>query len=119
MLSSCNDVISAEVPNSLRDIAKSIKNKERFRQLSDEEALKELTDGSDEASLKFRHFLDRHGHRGYRELDNMYPPWRDNPLPCIKTIKVILKIKFLVFQTTIPLPYRVCFPAMIHNWSRK
>ena len=90
MVSSCDDVISAEVANNLRDIAKSIKDKERFRLLSNEEALKELRDGRDEASVKFSHFLDRHGHRGYRELDVMHPPWRDNPIPCIKTIKVIL-----------------------------
>ena len=90
MVSSCNDVISAEVPNSLMDIAKAINNKQRFRQLTDEEALKELSVGRDEASLKFRHFFDRHGHRGYRELDFMQPSWRENSLPCIKTIKVNL-----------------------------
>ena len=90
MISSCSDVISAEVPNSLREIAKSIKDKDRFRQLSDEEALRDLRDGSDEASKKFKAFLYKHGHRGYREFDPLYLMWRDDPIPCIKTIKVIL-----------------------------
>ena len=91
MISSCNDVISAEVPNSLRDIAKSIQDKVRFRQLTDEEALKELKHGRDEASKKFNAFLDKHGHRGYREVDPLYLMWRDDPIPCIKSIKVLLE----------------------------
>ncbi|CAG2112977.1 unnamed protein product, partial [Medioppia subpectinata] len=90
MISSCNDVISAEVPNSLREIAKSIKDKQWFRQLSDEEALQVLQTGSNETSIKFRQFLDRHGHRGYRELDPMYHTWKENPIPCVKTIKSVL-----------------------------
>ncbi|CAG2171233.1 unnamed protein product [Oppiella nova] len=90
MISSCNDVISAEVPNSLRDIAKSIKDKQTFKQLSDEEALQVLYKGTDESSVKFKQFLERHGHRGYRELDPMYKPWKGNPIPCIKTIKTML-----------------------------
>ena len=92
MISSCNDVISAEVPNSLREIAKSINDKEHFRQLSDEEALKELRNGNDEASNKFNAFLYKHGHRGYRELDPLYLMWRDDPIPCIKTIKVVFYV---------------------------
>lgn len=91
MISSCNEVISAEVPNALREIAKSIKDKDQFRQLSDEKALKELKNGSDEASKKFKAFLDKHGHRGYREMDPLYLMWRDDPIPCIKTIKVWLE----------------------------
>ena len=89
MISSCNDVISAEVPNILREIAVCIKDKDRFRQLSDEEALKELRDGTGEASDKFRAFLEKHGHRGYREFDPMYTMWGEDPTPCIKTIKVM------------------------------
>ncbi|CAG2105449.1 unnamed protein product [Medioppia subpectinata] len=90
MISSATNVISAEVPNTLREIAKSIKDKQWFRQLSDEEALQVLQTGSDESSQQFRYFLERHGHRGYRELDPMYKPWKGNPMPCIKTIKTIL-----------------------------
>jgi hypothetical protein len=82
-------VVSAEVPNKLRDIAKSIKNKETFKNMSDEEALRILINGSDDASQKFRQFLSKHGHRGYRECDPLHLPWADNPIPCVKTIKVI------------------------------
>ena len=88
MISSCNEVVSAEVPNELREIARSIKNPEKFMNLIDEEALKRLRDGKDEASKKFALFIKKHGHRGYRESDPLYLPWRDNPIPVIKTIKV-------------------------------
>jgi hypothetical protein len=40
---SCNEVVSAQVPNSLREIAKSIADKEDFRRLSPEEATRQLT----------------------------------------------------------------------------
>ncbi|XP_054166948.1 prodigiosin synthesizing transferase PigC-like [Oppia nitens] len=90
LISSCNEVISAEVPNHLREIAKSIKDKEQFKTLSDEEALKVLQEGTDSASKSFKDFLEKHGHRGYREFDPMYLPWGEDPVPCIKNIKAIL-----------------------------
>ena len=88
LISSCEDIISAEVPNNLRDIAKAIENKKQFTQLSDEEALEMLREGKGEASQKFKLFLAKHGHRGYREFDFMSKTWGDDPIPCIKTIKV-------------------------------
>jgi hypothetical protein len=93
LISSCNEVISAEVPNNLREIAKSIRDKHSFKQMSDEKAMKTLMEGTDESSQKFKQFLDKHGHRGYREFDPMHQPWAYNPIPCIKNIKV-LKITF-------------------------
>src|SRR5882757_7645371 len=106
MMSSCNDVVSAEVPNELREIAINIKNAEEFMNLTDEEALKRLRDGKDEASKKFALFIEKHGHRGNRELDPMYLPWRDNPIPVIKTIKVKIililgQIQIKLFQMTL------------------
>ena len=95
LISSCDDVISAEVPNSLRDIANSIKDKESFKQLSDEDALKTLRNETDEASKKFKDFLSKHGHRGYREFDPMASPWADDPIPCVKNIKVRNSFVFL------------------------
>ncbi|CAG2173671.1 unnamed protein product, partial [Oppiella nova] len=90
MISSCDEVISAEVPNRLREIAISIRDKEGFRQLSDEKALEMLQKGTDEASQLFKEFLQIHGHRGYKEMDPYHKPWEDNPIPCIKNIKGIL-----------------------------
>ena len=89
MIFSCDEVVSAEVPNILREIAKCIKDKQWFCKLSDEEALQMLREGTDDASVKFRDFLQTHGHRGYKEMDFMCQTWEDNPIPCIKNLKVI------------------------------
>ncbi|XP_054166950.1 uncharacterized phosphotransferase YvkC-like [Oppia nitens] len=90
MIFSCDEVVSAEVPNILRDIAQTINNKQQFVQLSDNEALKMLSEGTDKASVKFKEFLKTHGHRGYKEMDPMCKTWVDDPIPCIKNIKGLL-----------------------------
>jgi hypothetical protein len=57
MLSSCNEVVSAEVPNEIREIARSIENPEEFTKLTDEEAVKTLREGKTKASDKFKQFI--------------------------------------------------------------
>ncbi|KAJ6217397.1 hypothetical protein RDWZM_008554 [Blomia tropicalis] len=91
LMSHCNDVVSAEVPNLLRIVASQIEDKETFQNLSDQEALTILQDGKTEASKMFKTFLEKHGHRGYREFDPLYLTWGKNPLPCIQVIKSLLK----------------------------
>ncbi|CAG2119218.1 unnamed protein product, partial [Medioppia subpectinata] len=90
LISSCDEVVSAEVPNRLRDIAVAIEDRQRFVRLSDEEALEELRRGTGEASRLFDQFLKDHGHRGYKEMDPYCKPWEDNPIPCVKNLKAIL-----------------------------
>jgi len=85
-------VVSAEVPNELREIAKTIEDPENFLMLSDDEAIQLLLSGINQASDKFKNFIRKHGHRGYREFEYMANPWGDNPLPIIKTIKVSSQI---------------------------
>jgi len=85
-------VVSAEVPNELREIAKTIEEPEKFLMLSDDEAIELLLSGTNQASDKFKNFIRKHGHRGYREFEYMSNPWGDNPLPIVKTIKVGSKI---------------------------
>jgi pyruvate,water dikinase len=87
LLSSCNDVISAEVPNLLRDVAIAIQDKEGFRSMSDEEALDWLKRVDNEAGRIFRVILKDHGHRGFKEFDPLVFQWRDNSLPLIKSLK--------------------------------
>ena len=94
MMSHCNDVISAEVPNMLREIAKAVQDKESFIKLTDEEALDVLRSKSStesKASEIFDEFLTKHGHRCYRELDPMYPTWRTVPIPVVQVIKSLIK----------------------------
>lgn len=91
LMSTCNDVVSAEVPNMLRDIARAIVDKQKFAQLSDDEALALLqgkNGNESEAATIFASFLKWHGHRGLREMDVYNSPWERNPLPCVQVVKV-------------------------------
>ena len=91
LLSHCNDVVSAEIPVMLRNIAKAIENKDAFVNLSDNEALEVLRgkDGKETGAVKhFNTFLNSHGHRGHREIDPFYLPFKKNPIPCVQVVKV-------------------------------
>lgn len=91
LMSTCNDVVSAEVPTFLRNIARAILDKPKFAELSDDEALAVLQGKSGnerEAATIFASFLKWHGHRGYREMDVYNKPWERNPLPCVQVVKV-------------------------------
>lgn len=99
LMSTCNDVVSAEVPNMLRDIARAIADKQKFTQLSDDEALSVLQGKSGnerEAATIFASFLKWHGHRGLREMDVYNNPWERNPLPCVQVVKVKEIIFYLI-----------------------
>lgn len=71
LLSSCDDVISAEIPNTLANITKILtKNhqNEKFAKIQPEQGQKWLKDNAPEASKIFETFLKEHGHRAMREV---------------------------------------------------
>lgn len=93
LISHCNDVVSAEIPNILKKVAQSIQNKESFAKLSDGDALellKNVSSSESDAATLFVEFLQKHGHRCYRELDPMYPTWNEEPTPCVQVIKSLI-----------------------------
>src|SRR5699024_8406502 len=68
LLSHCNDVISADVPKMSREIARAIPDRDRFKDLADEDALAYLrSEDSGEAFHLFANPIETHVHRGYRE----------------------------------------------------
>lgn len=97
LMSHCNDVVSAEVPNSLRKIALAIEDKDKFVNFSDEEAAEYLKNDKNEPGKLFASFLEEHGHRGFREIDPYYMPWGINPIPCVQVIKVCLLLAKSIF----------------------
>ena len=90
LLFSSNDVVSAEVPNALRDIAVSIEYPEEFCSQSVDEALDYLKNGNNECNKRFKEFLTKHGHRGYKEFDVLVQQWTENPIPVIKSLQSML-----------------------------
>jgi pyruvate,water dikinase len=68
--------------------------KHRFQQASTEEAEAWLAESSDLAQ-QFDDFLNRHGHRGYRELCMRDPSWRDDPRPLIQSMQAAVHARLL------------------------
>lgn len=72
-------------------IAKDRDHAVHFKQLSANEALAELQrEPLTEAGLAFAAFLQRHGHRGYRELCVREKAWREQPEQVITTMQASL-----------------------------
>ena len=88
LLSQCGQLVSADVPEELRRIAQTIKNPKQFKEMSDEKALEFLQNGNDKSCELFMSFIEKHGHRGYKEFDPITKVWRDDPIQVIKSIKV-------------------------------
>ncbi|MEZ5569388.1 MAG: PEP-utilizing enzyme, partial [Halioglobus sp.] len=61
-----------------------------FRDASSDEALAWLQ-GSPELSADLAHFLEHHGHRGYRELCMRDPAWVDDPAPLIQSMQAAVR----------------------------
>ncbi|KAG8192077.1 hypothetical protein JTE90_025340 [Oedothorax gibbosus] len=81
VLSSCSGVESANVPESLRDLAQSIvKNLgTSFSSLDVNNACKILSNDEGESGILFKEFLRRHGHRCIKEFDMHSKSWAMNP----------------------------------------
>lgn len=90
LLSNASNVISADVPASLKKLAKSIKNPKQLLDLTVEEMLKHLTNENNEESKPFKEFIEIHGHRGYKEFDALAKSWREDPLPVIESLRTTL-----------------------------
>ena len=135
LMSQCNDVISAEVPNMLREIAKELLDKDKFASMSDDDALTVLQDlngKESKAALIFKEFIKRHGHRGYREFDPLYPTWRTdsrNPVQVIKSLinggaslepKKETPIEEIMSQIKTPLNWfkRTLVSKFLLSWTR-
>lgn len=81
LLAGASDVESAVMLEQLEDVVVRLVDDGAadFLARPPAEAVIGLTAGSGPLSTSFRAFLDRHGHRGYRELDLRDPSWGDDP----------------------------------------
>ncbi|CAL2045068.1 unnamed protein product [Caenorhabditis brenneri] len=86
------DVVSADVPNSLKKLAKTIKEdglEKEFCAADGDESLKSLQKGK-KSSEELRRFLDLHGHRGPKELYLDATTWEEDTDLLVHTIKSML-----------------------------
>ncbi|XP_074644588.1 rifampicin phosphotransferase-like isoform X2 [Tubulanus polymorphus] len=97
ILSKCEDVLSAGVPASIREIARSISEigkDDEFLKLDSQTAVEWLnSEGSGKVKKQFADFLAQHGHRCVREAELRETSWRFEPTKLIPSIQAILKTK--------------------------
>ncbi|XP_072378304.1 rifampicin phosphotransferase-like [Diabrotica undecimpunctata] len=96
ILSSCEDVISAEVPKYLEQIASTLKdteNKERFKNVDATEGVTWLKDNCPVAYELYTEFMKKHGHRSRGEFEIMEETWNDNPSQVIAMIQANLGVE--------------------------
>ncbi|CAG2105186.1 unnamed protein product [Medioppia subpectinata] len=100
LMSSCGQLVSADVPSALRQLAQAIENPQEFRALSDEKALEYLKHNSNQSGQQFRAFIAEHGHRGYKEFEPLCKPWKYNAIPLIQSLKTMLTGDASTYKTT-------------------
>ncbi|PSN52100.1 hypothetical protein C0J52_04339 [Blattella germanica] len=94
LLSSCTDVVSAQIPAILEDLAASIVATGRgaiFCKVSPSQAVKWLSENCPIVSIKLTGFLNRHGHRCIKEFELMSETWSMNPEGLMKTLQNMVR----------------------------
>ncbi len=83
LMAGAADVESAVMLAQLDEVVSELAADEvagsRFQELAPAEAVGSLVAGDGPTTQKFNDFLERHGHRGYRELCVRDPSWGDDP----------------------------------------
>ncbi|CAG9815135.1 unnamed protein product [Phaedon cochleariae] len=94
ILSSCEDVISAEIPKNLEEIAKEIKNQgnsEEFCTMKKELGIDWIEKNCPAANKLLQIFLKNHGHRSLGEFEVITESWAENPSALIPMIQSNIK----------------------------
>ena len=92
LLSSCSDVISAEVPIALREISKLIRDTgrgEEFSKIDSRNVSEWLKENCPKAAESLEKFLKDHGHRSIKEMDFMSETWSMKPEKLFSAIQVL------------------------------
>ncbi|XP_050043365.1 rifampicin phosphotransferase-like [Dermacentor andersoni] len=84
------DVESAGVPRMIQELGSLLRDspdKERFLNMSTEEASEWLSSAENTCGEKFREFIKKHGHRAVKEFDVYTKPWAMDPSSLVKSLK--------------------------------
>ncbi|XP_063220842.1 prodigiosin synthesizing transferase PigC-like isoform X2 [Bacillus rossius redtenbacheri] len=82
LLSSCTNVVSADVPSDLKEVARLLERNgraEEFRSTAPCQAYPWLQAHAPQAAARLAQFLSRHGHRGIKEFDFATETWGLDP----------------------------------------
>uniref|UniRef100_V5HAW1 Putative integral to membrane n=2 Tax=Ixodes ricinus TaxID=34613 RepID=V5HAW1_IXORI len=93
LVSTCEDVVSAEVPSALQKMAVEISRspeQAKFKEMNVEDALEWLRNDTSVIGSLFREFLGRHGHRCINEFDVYSKTWSMDPSPVVKNLQAMV-----------------------------
>lgn len=93
LMASCKDVVSADIPCALQDMAVAIANHPRgepFKRMNTEDALLWLRNDKTEIGRLFRAFLQKHGHRCLNAFDPYSRTWAMDPAPLVRNLQALV-----------------------------
>jgi len=94
LMGSCTDVVSADVPSSIKKLAAAIalsSEAKKFAEMSKQEALDWLANSNEAPKKQFQQFLHDHGHRCFKEFEFRSLPWGMDPSSIIPIFQNSLK----------------------------
>ena len=102
ILSECTNVISAQVPKAIKNLARRIAEsgfKEEFLSIPAEECASFLQNCSDDKlQSDYSVFMEQHGHRGIREAEFSEKSWAQDPCDLMETIQLIVR-QGVIYET--------------------
>ncbi|XP_037562113.1 uncharacterized protein LOC119441578 [Dermacentor silvarum] len=104
------DVESAGVPRMIQELGSLLRDspdKERFLNMSTEEASEWLSSAENTCGEKFREFIKKHGHRAVKEFDVYTKPWSLDPSSLVKSLKAAAKAPLTGNKKELP-PWDAC-----------
>ncbi|CAN7985706.1 unnamed protein product [Ixodes hexagonus] len=93
LMSTCEDVISADVPSALQKMAVEMSKspeQAKFKDMNADDALEWLRKDTSGIGDLFSDFLKRHGHRCVNEFDVYSKTWGMDPRPLIKNLQAMI-----------------------------
>ncbi|XP_037509992.1 prodigiosin synthesizing transferase PigC [Rhipicephalus sanguineus] len=84
------EVESADVPRMIQELGRVLRespDREKFLNMTTEDASEWLLKSENECGRKFREFLEKHGHRSVKEFDLYTKPWSLDPSSLVKSLK--------------------------------
>ncbi|XP_070388468.1 rifampicin phosphotransferase-like [Dermacentor albipictus] len=84
------EVESADVPKMIQELGRVLRespDREKFLNMTTEEATEWLLKSENECGQKFREFIKKHGHRSVKEFDLYTKPWALDPSSLVKSLK--------------------------------
>ncbi|XP_049269994.1 uncharacterized phosphotransferase YvkC [Rhipicephalus sanguineus] len=97
------EVESADVPRMIQELGRVLRespDREKFLNMTTEDASEWLLKSENQCGRKFREFLEKHGHRSVKEFDVYTKPWSLDPSSLVKSLKAAARAAHVSAETS-------------------